>query len=345
MKPTVTSTRGRLTTGVGAVALVMGLVASLGIGTSSAHAAVGWDGNGAPPYLVTAPTGTPLGAAARNTIWPCPYVIPIPGSDQTATIGKTVATQITQAQTPWVQDGKVMLSQIATVPGSVTMKSVFKVTQTSTTRHLKGNGIPNHPIGTFPIPQGSAAYSYYAALPAQGFTNAAEIPVRPYDLDVTLPLHPKMSATPNCIPALMTGVALTGAAWHVEAAPDSKLNVYDPNAALPTDRCFGHPYAFEYHYHGYSWKCMNQGKPGSQSPLLGYAMDGFGIYGPRGANGKLVTNAQLDECHGMVSSVMFNGRMQRIYHYVLNNEYPYSIGCFRGTPHVPMSMMPQPPKQ
>ena len=263
----------------------------------------------------------------------------VPGTSNTIVLGQTVGKQITQAKTPWVQDGNVVISRIDMVPGSATMESVFDVTETGTTRHLMGNGIPNHPIGVFPIPQSSSSYPYYAAPPAEGYANAAEIPVKPYDLNVTLPLNPEMSATPNCIAGLMTGVSLTGAAWHVEIAADSKANVYDPNAALPTDRCFGHPYAEQYHYHGYSWKCMDQGKPGEQSPLLGYALDGFGIYGPRGADGKPITNAQLDECHGMVSEVVFNGKLQSIYHYVLNNEYPYSIGCFRGTVQAPMAGM------
>jgi hypothetical protein len=151
-------------------------------------------------------------------------------------------------------------------------------------------------------------------------------------LDVLLPLNPKVAKKPNCIESLMTGFALTGAAWHVEIAANSRVNTFDPNAALPTDQCFGHPYEGEYHYHGYSWKCMKKGEPGKQSPLLGYALDGFGIYGPLDANGKVITNAQLDECHGRVAKVMFNGKMQNIYHYVLNNEYPYSIGCLKGTP-------------
>ena len=84
---------------------------------------------------------------------------------------------------------------------------------------------------------------------------------------------------------------------------------------------------------------MERGKPGEQSPLLGYALDGFGIYGPLGADGKPITNAQLDECHGMTSEVMFNGKKQNIYHYVLNNEYPYSVGCFRGTVQASMEEM------
>lgn len=324
--------------GAGTVALATGLVASFGFGTSSVSAAQAWDGNGAPTFLITAPTGTPINKPAKNTTFAC-IKVPIPGSDQQAILGQQVGTTLTQAQTPWVQDGKVILSKIEKVPGSVKMKSVFNITETATTRRLLGNGIPNHPIGTFPIPPTSAAYKYYAALPAEGFANAAEIPVKPYPLDVTLPRNPKLAAKPSCITSLMTGFALTGGAWHTELAPDASVNIYDPNAALPTDRCFGHPYASRYHYHGYSWKCMDQGKAGAQSPLLGYALDGFGIYGPRGANGKLVTNAQLDECHGMVSEVMFNGKMQKMYHYVLNNEYPYSIGCFRGTPQMPMGGM------
>ena len=306
--------------------------------STGAPADSGWGSDGTPTFLKTAPTGTSVRTAARNTLYAC-VDVKVPHTPITIAIGQTVARKLTLATTPWVQDGKVDVSKIDTVPGSVSMESVFEVTETETTRRLKGNGIPNHPIGEFPIPRTSPAYKYYEALPAEGYANAAEIPVKPYDLDVTLPLNPKLSDTPTCIKELMTGVSLTGAAWHLEIAPDSKLNVYDPNAALPSDRCFGHPYATEYHYHGYSWKCMEQGKPGEQSPLLGYALDGFGIYGPLGADGKPITNAQLDECHGMTSEVMFNGKKQNIYHYVLNNEYPYSVGCFRGTVQASMEEM------
>lgn len=38
----------------------------------------------------------------------------------------------------------------------------------------------------------------------------------------------------------------------------------------------------------------NQGTTG-HSPLFGYALDGFGIYGPRGEDGKMMTNAKLDK--------------------------------------------------
>ena len=115
----------------------------------------------------------------------------------------------------------------------------FKVTTTKTTRNFQGNGLPNHPIGVFPIPSNNASYPYYAALPAEGYPNAAAIPVMPYNLNVTVPRNPKPNATPTCINDLTTGIVTqTGAAWHVEVAPNAQLQIFDPNAALPTDRCF-----------------------------------------------------------------------------------------------------------
>jgi hypothetical protein len=319
---------------MGSVAMVVGLAAC---GSSSDKAATpssttgssSWDGNGAPSSLITPATGTSLTAPARNSSFVCSTPIPTP----TGLV--PFPGVLTAGTAPWVSGNKVILSKMPAVPGSKRMTSVFKVATDGTTRFFKGNGIPSTPVGTFPIQSDSASYKYYAALPAQGYANAAEIPVQPYDLDVAVPVHPEMNATPSCIPALPTGVTLTGAVWHVEMAPDSQGHLYSPDSVLPLDTCQGHPYMGQYHYHGYSWKCFPkalQGTNGKQSPLMGYAIDGFGVYGPRGADGKVLTNAQLDVCHGIVSKVLFNGKVQSIYHYVLNNEYPYSIGCFRGTP-------------
>ena len=66
--------------------------------------------------------------------------------------------------------------------------------------------------------------------------------------------------------------------------------------------------------------------------LVGYALDGFGIYSMYDANGMEITNADLDACHGTTSEVMWNGNLVNMYHYVLTQEYPYTIGCFMGTP-------------
>ena len=331
--------KGKLVLGIIAVAVVAVLAGFLGFGSSTdnsiysapASTDADWGKDGEPLNLLTPKTGNSIQAPAKNTVFAC-VTVGVPHTKLKIKLGPELGKSMTQAATPWVRDNRVIISDIVTLPGSVAVESKLEITEEGDMRRFKSNGMPNHPIGTFPIPKDSPSYKYYAALPAAGYDNAAEIPVVPYDLDALLPLNPEIAKKPSCIPNLMTGFALTGAAWHIEIAGDSKLNIFDPNAALPTDQCFGHPYEGQYHYHGYSWKCMEKGAPGKQSPLLGYAADGFGIYGPLDENGKVITNAQLDECHGRVAEVEFNGKRQEMYHYVLNNEYPYSIGCFRGTP-------------
>jgi hypothetical protein len=67
------------------------------------------------------------------------------------------------------------------------------------------------------------------------------------------------------------------------------------------------------------------------SALVGYAADGYGIYVERGANGQLLTNTDLDACHGRTSEVQWDGTQQMMYHYDATVDYPYTLGCFHGT--------------
>jgi hypothetical protein len=260
-------------------------------------------------------------------------------------------TKLQTSTSPWMNpaDNTIVMSKLPTVAGTVSAKdidprgSVFAVSQDKTNRYFKGNGLPSTPMGKFgPVAPGTPAYPYYIAAPGgtnsqpgtpgfgQPYSSAAAIGISPYNLNIQVPIAPKYLATPQPIQYLITGVTLTGTVWHAEIANASSNAWYNPISILPLDGCYGHPYSQQYHLHAFSWKCFpNQGTSG-QSPLVGYALDGFGIYGPRGADGKEITNAQLDECHGMTSPVMWDGKVQNIYHYVLNSEYPYSVGCFRG---------------
>jgi hypothetical protein len=290
-------------------------------GSPEAGADAGDDaGQDTPTTLTTAPDGTPLSMAAPNQLWFCPR----PGLGPTLTLSSA----------PWVTGTTIDLSQVPYVQGSVTWQSEFNMTITSAGRVITGNGLPNHPTGQFPVDPSTAAYTYYSQLPAQGYSSAAAIPIAAYDINLTLPTNPTPNAMPSCVSSIFMGVvSQTGGAWHAEIAPDSMLKLHDPLTALPLDECFGHPYNTQYHYHAYSWKCFpNQGDPGQHSPLFGYAIDGFGVFGPRGENGVPVTNADLDECHGHTHAIEWDGAMVSMYHYHLNTEYPYSIGCFRGTP-------------
>ena len=257
-------------------------------------------------------------------------------------------TKLDISTQPWVDSSNntIAISKMPYVSGTKYAKdyakegSVFTYTTDERYRYFKGNGLPSTPMGEYPVQEGTAAYKYYSVapgghdyrtgIPGSDYSSAAAIGISPYNLTVQLPKYPKPSNTPNPIASLPIGVTLTGTVWHFELANASGTAWYNPTSLLPIDQCWGHPYAQQYHLHGYSWKCFpNQGTEG-HSPLFGYAFDGFGIYGPRGDDGKMVTNAQLDECHGHSHPVLWDGAVQDIYHYHLNNEYPYSIGCFKG---------------
>ena len=277
-----------------------------------------------------------------------------PTMSQLATSWTNTSTNIiTLSEIPYV-DG----SNSATVYSS--QGSVFEMftipTQDVTgfsgqgTRLFVGNGLPSTQMGTFPVQSGTAAYSYYAALPGgtnpatgETYTNAAAIGISPYPLISYVPLNPVATGF-YPINSLIVGVTLTGAVWHVEKANDSSGNYYSPVNALPTDACFGHPYNQQYHLHGYSWKCFpNQGTTG-QSPVFGFALDGFPITGPRAADGHEMTNDELDICHGVTSEItMPDGTKKTTYHYVLNRQYPYSVGCFRGKVNYDLALGPDNP--
>jgi hypothetical protein len=66
------------------------------------------------------------------------------------------------------------------------------------------------------------------------------------------------------------------------------------------------------------------------SALVGYALDGFGIFGPYDTGGKPLTSADLDDCHGHTHAVPWDGAMVEMYHYHATPDFPYTVGCMRG---------------
>jgi hypothetical protein len=98
------------------------------------------------------------------------------------------------------------------------------------------------------------------------------------------------------------------------------------------DSCDGHPQSDGiYHYHTLS-SCI---KDTSVHTVIGYALDGFPITGPQVAPGNILTTADLDECHGITSQITLNGKTITTYHYVMTQDFPYSVSCYRGTPIQP----------
>lgn len=206
------------------------------------------------------------------------------------------------------------------VEGSVSWAAAsFSNTTSGSDRIITTNDLPQSPStsGTFPISPSDPAYQYDMN-PNSIFAQ---------NLTFDLPLNPTEAAEPSCVNMGPIGVMLTGVVLY------NALDALGRDAAAHEvlDSCWGHPdQSGTYHYHMLS-PCMSD--PGTgHSNLLGYALDGFGIYGPRGEDGEALTSADLDACHGHTHAITWNGKTVVMYHYHLTYDYPYSVGCYRGTP-------------
>ncbi len=228
---------------------------------------------------------------------------------------------------PWIDlaDGTWNSLKKIAVEGSVKWRPALADAISGTTRKLTGNGLPSHTTGVYPIRSTDPAYRY----------DRNPNSIRAQSVSDGFPANPAVAAEPSCLNMGPIGVMLTGAQLY--NALDALGR--DAPAHELLDACNGHPdQSGTYHYHSYS-KCMSD--PGTgHSALLGFAADGFGIYGLRGTGGKVLADADLDACHGHTHAITWNGKTVVMYHYHFTNEYPYSLGCYKGTPAV---VRPGPP--
>jgi hypothetical protein len=207
------------------------------------------------------------------------------------------------------------MSKKVKVSGSVSWHGSFSNTVKGDTRTITTNDLPvSDPTGVFPIKSSDAAYQY----------DRNPNTIQAQTITYSFPTAPTYNETPNCESGTV-GIMLTG----VELNNGFDAGGRDAGAWEVQDGCSGHPQAQgEYHYHTLS-SCI---KDTSVHTVIGFALDGFPITGPTVGPNNILTTADLDECHGIVSSVTLDGQTTTMYHYVMTQDFPYSVSCFRGTP-------------
>lgn len=221
---------------------------------------------------------------------------------------------------PWISGATWDLTAKPTVSGEVLWpNSQISIAVEGTERVVRANNLPTHRTGTFPIQRSDPAFRY------DGNPNS----ISEQNILLRLPVLPT-AASPSCVPQGMIGFILTGTALY------NALDAAGRDAAAHEvqDRCNGHPQGSgQYHYHSWS-DCLDDavGTAGGHSALVGYSLDGYGVFGQHGQNGELLTNAELDACHGHTHDVAWDGATISLYHYHMTREYPYTVGCFHGTP-------------
>jgi hypothetical protein len=224
---------------------------------------------------------------------------------------------------------------------------------------LLSNSLPNHDTGSF----GIDFVSPVLAVPAE-----VKISSRPKLADMASP-----SSFTRTDAILLNGVKLESLGPNCFSSTDEKALCadanqpwrYDPRsggANVILDAYFGHTEETGlYHYHGGPAALFEQ-FPNIDSPVIGFAADGFPIYGSyftdksgtlRTANSSYVLkpgsrpsgirepggsydgtfvddyeyiagSGDLDECNGMT--------VEGQYGYYVTNAYPWVLGCLKGTP-------------
>jgi hypothetical protein len=176
---------------------------------------------------------------------------------------------------------------------------------------IRSQGYPNHPTAIFP-----------------NSDNPNTISVQ--DFTFRLPLAPRKSDSITRLPMGPIGMSLNGVVFFNPFEMEGRNAVagYDE---VWLDSCCGHPQQTGvYHYHKYP-TCVkspfiDDGK--SHSPIIGFAFDGFPLYGPYESDGSMAMELKgeqaLDACNG-------HSDPERGYHYhVTPNRFPYILGGYAG---------------
>jgi len=219
----------------------------------------------------------------------------------------------------WINgDGTWDATKKAVVDGAVSWPHSFTVSVQGDQRVFTGNDLPDHTTGMYPISPNDDAYAY----------DRNPNSIQEQSITLTLPANPVVAAQPTCVGGEV-GIMLSGVV--IFSAFDAAGR--DAPAHEVQDACDGHPQQSGfYHYHSLS-DCFVDTTSG-HSVLMGYAFDGFGIYGYHGEDGRELTNEDLDECHGHTHVIEWDGQLVEMYHYHATHEFPYVVGCFEGAPAV-----------
>jgi hypothetical protein len=119
-------------------------------------------------------------------------------------------------------------------------------------------------------------------------------------------------------------------------ADNASYTFTDSNNTVQTasflDQCNSHSSGTTWHAHGVP-NCVTSQVDTATGPshIIGFAFDGFPIYGGRDVNGTVITLSELDSCNGITSATP--EFPSGVYHYVLpigvTTKYA-SINCFTG---------------
>ena len=187
----------------------------------------------------------------------------------------------------------------------------LKVSHDDTHLILESQNLPNHPTAKFPN---------------SGNPNT----IRAQNFTFRIPLVPKPAETITPPPMGPVGLAINGVVFF-NPFEAGGMNAVAGYSEVWFDSCCGHPeQRGAYHYHKYP-SCVKTPFPDdgkAHSPVIGFAWDGYPLYGPYVADGLMARDLKgadaLDVCNGRFDP-------DRGYHYhATPGKFPYLIGGYAG---------------
>jgi hypothetical protein len=194
------------------------------------------------------------------------------------------------------------------------------ITVNGNTLVINSDGLPNHAS-----PYWGAGHELYEAPHSGMVVNPNRIETQ--DITLRIPANPTIANSPSDTDLGPIGVAVNGVMFYNQYAGINRTTgewLPLDNEIATFDAYNGHPQNFgQYHYHlDPTWLTV-----ADNAAYLGFARDGFPIYGPRNPDG---SGLDLDECNGETHATP--EYPDGIYHYHITQVVPYILGCYRGTP-------------
>lgn len=207
---------------------------------------------------------------------------------------------------------------------------------------FESDGIPNHELpDQFLVPQEGS----FTPPVSEDEVNATDTDVAVVEspVDETITLSPTYIDETSDTNLGLIGVVISGAQlFNDYEDTDRSFVAVDDNFSVDgvffVDSCNGHPLALNadgtgqgnYHYHGIPY-CLTDivDLEGEHSSILGFLVDGFPFYGPKGESGVTITSDDLDECSGHLGATP--EFPEGIYHYhITEDRSPYTVDCYHG---------------
>jgi hypothetical protein len=247
---------------------------------------------------------------------PSPLTVDFTNTDRLFYRDNRLTNPFAENMTAWLRKGYLdregrLVPEDRFVTDNVTLRF-----EDGKTMIVHAKNLPNHPTAEFPERfRGNPSYiqehDYTYYLPLEPVRNPRSVAMDKTNSNRALPMG-------------AIGIAINGVVFY---------NPFDAGGMDATDmmdRCCGHPSPDNrYHYHKYpvcvKSPFVDEGE--EHSPLIGWAFDGFPIYGPYESKGVMAKdyqdnplndfNIHYDEVHGW-------------HYHVTPGQYPYVIGGYWG---------------